>query len=92
MKKLLLTIAPAIAGVTITLSYLPQLYLTLSTKNVEGQSLFFWLLLNISLLGLLLQQIGMVIYHAEKNYTGVVVQAVNFSFSLVMTILILIYR
>lgn len=95
MRKFLLTIAPAIAGVAITISYLPQLFLTFTTKNVTGQSLPFWLLLDLALLGLFLQQIGVIIYNQEKgkrNYTGAIVQGINLICALAMTLMVVVFR
>lgn len=38
-----------VGTIAMILSYVPQLYLTYTTQNVSGQSLSFWVLLNIGL-------------------------------------------
>lgn len=91
LKKLLLNVAPSIAGIAITVSYLPQLWLTFSTRNVAGQSLSFWAILDIALLGLFLQQIGMLKYTHSKNFMGALVQGVNLVFALMMTVMVVLF-
>ncbi|MBO1087199.1 PQ-loop domain-containing transporter [Enterococcus mundtii] len=92
MKVLLLTIAPLISMIAITISYLPQLKLTFRTKNVKGQSFGFWFLLNIALLGLLMQQVGLIAYLGNTNYSGAITQFANWFFGTLMLIMIIIYR
>lgn len=94
MKKFTLNIAPAIAGVAITVSYIPQLYTTFNTRNVSGQSLLFWLLLDVALLGLFIQQLGIAKYSTETkgNLTGILVQGVNLFCALAMTIMVILFR
>ncbi|WP_028125279.1 PQ-loop domain-containing transporter [Eremococcus coleocola] len=91
MKKLLLTWAPLVSAVCITISYLPQLWLTFTTHNVSGQSLGFWTLLVISLFGLVLQQYGLIRYEGNKSYVGFITQLINFSFALIMLIMVIIF-
>ena len=38
-----------VGTIAMILSYVPQLHLTYTTQNVSGQSLSFWVLLNIGL-------------------------------------------
>lgn len=92
MTTLLLTIAPLISAVAITVSYLPQLKLTFKTKNVTGQSVTFWVLLNIALLGLFLQQLGLILYTGNTNLTGLITQGLNLLCSSVMLVMVCRYR
>ncbi|WP_124058443.1 PQ-loop domain-containing transporter [Vaginisenegalia massiliensis] len=92
MKKFSLTIAPLIAGIAITICYLPQLWLTFTTHNVEGQSVGFWVLLCIALLGLVIQQIGLVVYVGNRNYIGLFTEMVNLVFALAMLIMVVMFK
>ena len=60
MKNFLLTYAPSISTIMLMISYVPQIYTTVTTQNVQGQSLMFWILLSIACTGFFLQQIGMI--------------------------------
>lgn len=91
-ERFSLTVAPAIAGIILTISYLPQIYQTYTTKDVTGHSLTFWILLNISLSGFVAQQWGMIKYKGNKEYGGFIVQLLNLFFGLVMLIGVLIFK
>lgn len=91
-KKLLLSYLPTIGTFAMVYSYLPQLYLTYSTKNVDGQSLQFWLVLSFSLFTMMLQQIGMIKYEGAKSYAGLIFQILNLSLALAMLIGVLIFK
>lgn len=92
MTTLLLTIAPLISAVAITVSYIPQLRLTFKTKNVTGQSVTFWVLLNIALLGLFLQQLGLILYAGNTNLMGLMTQGLNLLCASVMLVMVANYR
>jgi uncharacterized protein with PQ loop repeat len=47
--KVLLDVLPVGATVFLTICYLPQIYRTYKTKNVESMSISFWVMLNIAL-------------------------------------------
>lgn len=91
-QKLLLTIAPLIASIAITVSYLPQLWLTFTTRNVEGQSVMFWILLVVALGGLTLQQYGLVKYNGVTNKSGLFTQGVNLLFATLMLIMVILFN
>ena len=74
MKNFLLTYAPSISTIMLMISYVPQIYTTVTTQNVQGQSLMFWILLSIACTGFFLQQIGMIRYEGLKKYSGAIAQ------------------
>lgn len=92
MKTLLLTVAPMIAMVAITLSYLPQLKMTYKTKDVSGQAVGFWMLLTVALVGTTAQQLGTVLFEGVRNYSGLITQSVNLLFSSIMLFMVTKYR
>lgn len=91
MEKLMLTWFPLVAVITMMVSYFPQIMLTYTTQNVEGQSLSFWILLSIGLFGMLLQQIGMIKYNGLDKKMGLVFQAINLILALVMLVGVIIF-
>ena len=91
-ERFSLVVAPVISGIILTISYLPQIYQTYTTQDVTGHSLTFWILLNISLTGFVIQQWGMIKYRGNKQYNGFIVQLLNLFFGLVMLIGVLIFR
>lgn len=48
-SKILLDMLPILATIFLTACYLPQIYRTYKTKNVESMSIAFWVMLNIAL-------------------------------------------
>lgn len=90
-EKLLLTWLPALGTVLMVVSYIPQITMTYSTKNVEGQSLSFWILLVIALGSMIGQQLGMIKYRGAKSYTGLIFQSLNFALALAMLVGIIIF-
>lgn len=96
LKKFMLEIAPTISGVLIVISYWPQIWTTLSTKDVSGQSVSFWILLCLSLLGFTIQQAGMIIFRENKEETpvlsGVIAQGLNLAFALIMLVLVVWFK
>lgn len=91
VEKLFLTYLPAVGLVSMVISYLPQLLMTYTTHNVEGQSLSFWILLVVGLFSMLLQQIGFIKYKGVKEYTGLIFQTLNTILALAMLIGIVIF-
>lgn len=92
MKKLFLTYAPTVSTLMLMISYVPQIYTTVTTQNVEGQSVMFWILLSIACFGFFLQQIGLIKYEGLKKYSGAVAQGFNFACALVMLVLVLLFK
>lgn len=90
-EKLFLTYLPIVGTVAMLVSYFPQLLLTYTTKNVEGQSLSFWCLLVIGLFSMLMQQIGFIKYKGVKEYTGLIFQTLNTALALAMLLGVLIF-
>lgn len=91
-KKLLLSYAPAISTIMLMISYVPQIYTTITTQNVQGQSVMFWILLTIACFGFFLQQVGMVRYEGLKKYSGLIAQGVNFVCAIIMLVLVLVFK
>lgn len=91
-KKIVLTYLPIVGTIAMIVSYLPQLYLTYSTKNVEGQSLSFWVLLVIGLISMVSVQWGMIKYEGAKSKTGLVFQLINTFLASLMIVAILLFR
>lgn len=91
-KKIVLKYLPMLGTVAMIISYLPQLYLTYSTKNVEGQSLTFWVLLVIGLLSMVSVQWGMIKYEGAKSISGIVFQLINTFLASLMIVAILLFR
>ena len=91
VEKLLLTYLPIVGTLAMLVSYFPQVMLTYTTKNVEGQSLSFWVLLVIGLFSMLMQQVGLIKYKGVKEYTGLVFQSLNTLLALIMLIGVLIF-
>lgn len=90
-QKCLLTYAPAIGLVFMLASYFPQLWMTYTTQNVQGQSISFWVLLSVGLLAMTLQQIGMIRYGGVKAYMGLVFQALNTILALAMLVGVIVF-
>ena len=92
MKKLFLTYAPTVSTLMLMISYVPQIYTTITTQNVEGQSVMFWVLLSIACFGFFLQQVGLIKYEGLRKYSGAIAQGVNFVCALTMLILVLLFK
>ena len=91
MKNFLLTYAPSISTIMLMISYVPQIYTTVTTQNVQGQSLMFWILLSIACTGFFLQQIGMIRYEGLKKYSGAIAQGFNVICAIIMLILVILF-
>ena len=92
LEKILLTYAPIAGTIFMVYSYLPQIWLTYSTQNVQGQSLQFWVVLTLGLLSMVGQQIGMIKYRNAKSYTGLTFQIINTLLAIVMMVGVIIFR
>ena len=90
-EKLLLTYLPMLSLVLITVSYAPQLILTYTTQNVEGQSVEFWVLLSLALLITIGQQVGMIKYRGANSYVGLISQSLNFVLAVAMLVGVVIF-
>lgn len=92
MKNLLLTYIPSVSGILLIISYIPQLYTTFTTQNVEGQNVYFWVLLSLACAGFALQQFGMIKYEGLKSYSGFVAQVMNTLLAVAMLVMILLFK
>ncbi len=91
LEKLLLTYLPMIGTILMVVSYIPQLTMTYTTHNVQGQSLSFWILLVLALGSMIGQQLGMIKYRGAKSYVGLIFQSLNFLLALAMLVAIIIF-
>lgn len=91
MKNKIMNIISALATGLMAYSYIPQLWLTYSTKNVEGQSLQFWILLTLSLLLINIIQIDLLKGSEEKKYGALVFQALNLILAVAMLVGVIIF-
>ena len=90
-EKLLLDWLPLVGTVAMVISYLPQLWLTYTTHNVEGQSTGFCAILSFALLTMFLQQLGLLKYRNSKTYTGLVFQGLNLLLAVAMLVGVLLF-
>lgn len=79
-----------LGGVVMGLSYIPQIFKILATKNVEGISLAFLLMVLIAVAAFAFD--GYVIYKNTGEKKTMVAQLLNFVPAVVTVILILVYR
>lgn len=91
MKNKIMNIISALATGLMAYSYIPQLWLTYSTKNVEGQSTQFWVLLTLSLLLINIIQIDLLKGSEEKKYGALVFQALNLILAVAMLVGVIIF-
>lgn len=92
MKKFMLETAAMISTVMLMISYIPQIYTTVTTQNVQGQSVLFWILLSIACTGFFLQQLGLIKYENLKSKQGLIAQGFNAACAIVMLILVLLFK
>lgn len=88
--EFLLNYLPTIATVFLVAAYIPQVVKTYRTKNVEGISLQFWLLINIALTCLLIN--ATVIFIKFGTWGYMVTEIFNEGLALVMLIMVIKYR
>jgi len=90
-EKLLLDWLPFVGTIAMVISYVPQLWMTYTTQNVEGQSLGFWAILSFALLTMVLQQAGIVKYKGVTSYMGLIFQSLNLLLALAMLVGVLLF-
>ena len=92
MKKFMLETAAMISTAMLMISYIPQIYTTVTTQNVQGQSILFWILLSIACTGFFLQQLGLIKYENLKSKQGLIAQGFNAACAIIMLILVLLFK
>lgn len=90
--KIFLKYLPSLAFVLMVYSYFPQLILTYTTKNVEGQSIQFWIALSVSLLIMAAQQARIFFNNKKVSPVGMIFQFVNFLLAFMMLVGVIIFR
>lgn len=85
-------IAPVLASILITITYAPQIWKSTKTKNVEGISLWFWILLNLFLLCMFSNALGLFIANGASALGYLITEAINWGFAIWQLILIIVYR
>lgn len=90
MWEMVTYIAALLSTPALALSYLPQIIKLIKSKNADGISVSFWLILDVSLLSLFILAVDTFIK------TGIVslliAQSLNLALSLVTTVLVLYYK
>lgn len=90
MNDFMLNLLPSIAGILLGMCYLPQIYKTYKTKNVDGMSLAFWVLLNLALLCLVANSIK--VYALTGGWGYMVTEIFNESLAFVMLVMVFKYK
>lgn len=90
MFELFANYLPILATVFLTICYIPQIYKTAKTKNVESMSVWFWLLLNFALI--IMWSNALLIYIETGIYGTLVTECINEFLAMVVLIQVLIYR
>lgn len=90
MEYFLLNLLPLIAGILLTISYVPQIMTTVKTKDVSGIDGSFWVLITLALTGLAVST-GAVWYY-KGTYGNFITEAVNVALAATMLILYMKYR
>lgn len=88
--KALLDTLPIIATVFLTACYVPQIIKIFRTKDVTGQSLLFWVLLNVALTSLLTN--AYTIWDLYGTYGYLITEILNEGLALVVLSQVLYYR
>jgi uncharacterized protein with PQ loop repeat len=83
-------IAPTLATILISITYIPQIIKTYKTKSVEDLSLLFWVILNMFLLCMWTNSLFSLI--DSKNIGYFITETINWGLALVVLIQILKYR
>lgn len=84
-------IAPVVASYVITYTYLPQIWRTIKTKNVDGISLQFWFFLSIFLICMVCNAWGLFLVNGMSVLGYLVTEIINFVLGFVQFILVIIY-
>lgn len=83
-------IGPHLATIFITLTYIPQIIKTYKTKNVDGISLWFWILLNLFLVCMWLNSLFS--WRDHGNFGFFLTESINFILAIVIFSQIIYYR
>jgi uncharacterized protein with PQ loop repeat len=87
LEHFLLNLLPTIAGVLLGICYIPQIVTTVKTKNVDGISLQFWIILNFALSFLVIN--AYVVWKVSDAWGYLVTECFNLGLALVMLILVI---
>lgn len=90
MENILLDLIPILSTVFLSLCYIPQIIKIYKTKNVESQSLLFWVLLSIAL-GLLWTNAFM-IFNKFGTYGYLITETFNLGLALVVLAQVIKYK
>lgn len=84
-------IAPFLASCLITVTYAPQIWKSHRTKNVDGISLLFWILLNLFLICMVSNAIGLFLINGASVLGYLITEIINFAFGFWQLILVIVY-
>lgn len=84
-------IAPFLASCLITITYLPQIWRSHKTKNVDGISLWFWILLNLFLVCMVSNALGLFFLNGMSALGYLITELINFGFGFWQLILVIIF-
>lgn len=90
LENIILNYLPIAATVLIVLSYLPQLKVTYGTKNAEGQSVSFWVILSSALVINVVREAYLM--YNQGTYGGLLTQGFNFVLALAILFGVLKYK
>ena len=90
MLKKVNAVTIKIGGVIMGLSYIPQIYKIISTKDVSGISLLFLIMVTLAVMTFTLD--GYIIYTETGEKKTMVAQILNLIPALITVLLILIYK
>lgn len=90
LRYIAYNVAPTLATIFITVTYLPQIYKTYKTKSVKDLSLAFWIILNMFLLCMWLNSLFSLIDSGNIGYF--VTETINWGLAAVVLGQILVYR
>lgn len=90
MENIVLNYLPIVAVGLIVLSYIGQLKTTYGTKNVEGQSIFFWVVLNGALAINVIREIYL--FNQQGTFGGLLTQGSNLILGLAILFGVLKYK
>lgn len=92
MMNFLVNLLPSIAGIILGICYIPQIKTTYLTKNVEGMSLAFWILLNVALTMLFINAIVVFINSGYTVWGYMATELFNEGLAFVMLLMVIRYR
>lgn len=84
-------VAPFLASCLITITYLPQIWKSHKTKNVDGISLEFWILLNLFLVCMVCNALGLFFVNGTSAIGYLITELINFGFGFWQLILVIIF-